>query len=120
MIEIPVEATPSQQLLVTLDGQNCVIALYQRGNRLFMDVNADGVDVCKGAVCLPTVGQPQLASEFNGAFYFADYQSKPNQQEAPQWRGLGTRYRLIYLTGDEVASLTDEKWADALAEVAHG
>lgn len=120
MIELPIESTPSQQLLATLEDQNCIIALYQRGKRLYMDVQADGVDVCKGAVCLPTAKIPQRASTFDGAFYFVDYQSEPPKQEPPHWRGLGSRFRLIYLTGDEVQFLEDEKWADALAEVYHG
>lgn len=120
MYELPISATPYQEFLITLDDQNCVITLRQRGGRVYLDLEADGVVVCRGAVCLPAVPLIQCSHTFRGNFYFTDEQSKPSQQQPMQWRGLGSRYRLIYVLEDEEAFIADEKWADALAEVAHG
>lgn len=119
MYELPISATPYQEFLVTLDDQNCVITLCQRGDRLYFDLEADGVVVRKGAVCLPTVPLLQCSTTFRGNFYMIDELSKPALQAAMQWRELGTRYKLIYVLEDEAAFIADEKWAHALAEVAH-
>lgn len=115
MYELPISATPYQEFLVTLDGQNCVITLCQRGDRLYFDLEADGVVVRKGAVCLPAVPLLQCSTTFRGNFYMIDEQSKPSQQAPMHWRGLGTRYKLVYVLEDEAAFIADEKWADALA-----
>lgn len=103
MLELPLEATVNQEFLVTLDEQDCTVALYQRGAGMYLDLRVGGVTVCQGAICQPGMGIVQVAqSAFQGQLYMLDERSRPDQQQAPQWTGLGTRWRLYWLTPEEV------------------
>lgn len=118
MYELPIDATPSQQFLVTLEEQNCIINLYQRRDRLYMDLFANDVEVARGVVCLPRVPLLQLATaNFDGNFYFTDERSAPAMQQPPHWRELGSRFHLYYLAEDEMDYIDGERWADALESV---
>ncbi|MCH5277765.1 MAG: hypothetical protein J1E80_08030 [Desulfovibrionaceae bacterium] len=125
MLEIPVEAYPNQSCLVTLpdssgSGQNCTVALYQRGERVYLDLNVDGSVVRRGAVCLPRVGIVGDVAGFSGELFIVDSRTQPDAQEPPQWQGLGTRWKLYYLTVDEVNEMRDEAARAALLEGIHG
>lgn len=104
--ELPLEATPNQQFLVTLDEQNCTINLYQRGERLYMDLLVEDGEIMRGAVCLPRVPLIQLAQHgFDGNFFFTDERSPVDLQQPPHWRGLSERFHLYYVPEDEMAQL---------------
>lgn len=106
MLELPLEATPNQELLITLDDQDCVVAVYQRGTRLYLDVAVSGATVRQGAICQAGERILQGATDaFAGQLYFIDERSQPNRQAAPQWEGLGTRWRLYWLSPEEVEAL---------------
>lgn len=106
MLELPLEATPNQEFLITLDDQDCTIAVYQRGTRLYLDLTVSREIVRQGAICQPGERIVQGATAaFRGQLYFVDERSQPDQQAAPQWEGLGTRWRLYWLTSDEVETL---------------
>lgn len=101
MLEIPLIAYPNRSLQVILDGQECGIALYQRGERLYMDMDVGATRVITGAVCLDAVSIIQRAqSVFAGSLIFVDTQGN----EAPEWHGLGTRWRLLYISAGEVVA----------------
>ena len=112
MLTMPVEATPNQQFQVVLDDQNCTIALYQRGKRMYLDLYVDDTAICQGMICLPTVGVPRNSRDFSGKIFVVDTLSTPSRQEAPQWEGLGSRWNLVFLTADEVEELKskNESW----------
>ena len=96
-VKIPVIAEPSQRFQVLLDGQDCTIKLYQRGQRLYMDLSVGGNAVCAGAVCLNKADIVQFPSRwFKGVLFFMDAQG----DTAPQWEGLGTRYHLHFEARD--------------------
>ena len=112
MLEIPLEATPNQSFLITLDDQDCTIALYQRGRRLYLDLTVSGRIVRQGAICEPGVGIPHGGTDaFRGRLYLVDLRSQPGQQAAPQWQGLGDRWRLYWLSPDEVQQVNAEEAA---------
>lgn len=99
MIEIPLMAVPFQGLQILLDGQECTLAVYQRNARLYMDMDVGDVRVITGAVCLDGVGLLRHAQTvFTGSLHFVDTQGR----EAPQWSGLGARWRMIYAAPGEV------------------
>lgn len=115
MLELPLEATPDQEFLITLDDQDCTIAVYQRGARLYLDLAVGGQIVRQGALCQS--GEPVLhgaTAAFRGQLYFVDHHSQPRRQAAPQWEGLGTRRRLYRLTPDEVEALRKAELEAAL------
>lgn len=102
---LPVEATPNQEFQVVLDGQNCTIALYQRNARMYIDIAVDEIFVCRGVVCLPTVGVPQNNTTFSGKIFVIDTRARPSQQGPPQWAELGTRWKFVFLNTEELAQL---------------
>lgn len=118
MLELPIEATPSQQFLITLAEQNCTVNLYQRGERLYLDLLVDNDEVVRGAVCLPRVPLIQVATHyFDGNFYFTDERSSVDLQQPPQWRGLGARYHLYYLEDNELSFLDGVRATRAMEAV---
>ena len=100
---LSVEATPNQEFQVVLDGQNCTIALYQRNTRMYIDIAVDETFVCRGAICLPTVGIPQNNALFSGKIFVVDTLATPSQQEPPQWDELGARWEFVFLNTEELA-----------------
>jgi hypothetical protein len=102
MTEIPISAIPSQVCKVVLDGQICQIKIYQKESALFVDINADGVDINVGTIALDTA---MLVSRdyagFRGNLFFIDTQGNDD----PDYSGLGSRYSLIYITEEEYALL---------------
>lgn len=100
MLEIPIKNEPNQNLSVILDGQDCQLGIYKRGNNLYMDVNSNGIDIVSTViarnlvpiVCIPYTG-------FKGNLIFID--TKENND--PEYNSLGDRYKLIYLNQDEYA-----------------
>lgn len=116
MLELPLEATVNQQFLVTLGEQDCTIALCQRGAAMYLDLGAGGVTVCRGAICQPGIGIVQRATAaFEGQVYLLDVRSRPNEQQPPQWQGLGARWKLYWLTPEEVDEVETANFEAALA-----
>lgn len=100
MQEIPLQAAPSQVTRVVLAGQNCQIFIYEKDQGLFIDVNADGVDIVVGVIARDAV--PIICREydiFNGNLMFIDTQDSAD----PDYTGLGARFALVYLDADENA-----------------
>jgi hypothetical protein len=97
---VPIQSTPSQTIKAVLGGQNCQIALYAKTQGLFVDINADGVEIVSGVIARDAV--PLLArgyTGFIGNLLFVDTQGASD----PQYSGLGSRFNLIYLTDVEYA-----------------
>ena len=96
--EIPLAAEPAQSLQILLDDQECAISVYTREPRLYLDLDVDGRRICTGAVCLDGAGVLQSPTAyFSGSLHFVDTRGR----EAPQWDGLGTRWRLLWFSADE-------------------
>lgn len=95
---IAVSQIPSQRFEVTLNRQRCVIALRQKGKRIYLDLDVGDNPICRGAICLHCAEIVQSPSQyFNGRLFFFDTLG----QTAPQWQELDTRYLFIYATDDE-------------------
>ncbi len=98
MLNIPLRAKPAQITSVILGGQNCRIKLYQKTEGLFVDLVANGTAVVTcvvgrdGAliVCRGYIG-------FVGNLMFVDTQGSSD----PEYSGLGTRYKLLYMSEAE-------------------
>ncbi len=98
MREIPLAKIPAQTLNVVLDGQYCTISIYWRQTRLFLDLLANGIDICRGAICENRADVIQSPTQnFNGSIHFVD----TDGIRPPYWEGLGDRYRMIYISADE-------------------
>lgn len=100
MLEIPLQAAPSQLTKSVLAGQNCQLLVYQKPQGVFVDVNVNGVDVAVGVIARDAV--PLVCREyagFSGNLMFIDTQGASD----PEYTGIGSRFALIYLTADEYA-----------------
>lgn len=100
MQEIPLQPVPSQSTKVVLGGQNCQLLVYQKPQGVFVDINADGVDVVVGVIARDAV--PLVCREYTGFvgnLLFIDTQGSAD----PSYGGLGSRFSLVYLTADEYA-----------------
>ena len=98
MIRIYPSALPAQTFYVVLDGQYCTMSLYQKSERLYMDLAVGASDVFKGAICLNGADIVQSPStSFSGSLHFFDRRGN----SPPHWSGLADRFMLIYVGNDE-------------------
>ena len=102
MQQVPLQSVPNQQLQTVLGGQNCQIAVYQKTQGLFVDLNVNSVDVSTGILALNAIPVcPFNYAPFSGYLMFLDMQGSDD----PTYTGLGSRFLLIYLTEADVANL---------------
>lgn len=99
MLQIPITATPSQTLSVTLGGQSCQLAIRQKSTGVFMDVSVANNPVILSALCLDRVRMlrhPHL--NFVGNLAFVDTQGATD----PDYTGFGGRYQLVYVEATDL------------------
>ena len=98
MLMIPLQSVPAQVTKVILGGQNCRIRLYQKNEGLFVDLNADGVDVitCALARDADLIVSRQYVN-FIGNLMFIDTQGNSD----PNYTGLNGRFSFVYLSAAE-------------------
>lgn len=101
MLIVPLAAIPSQQFAITLDGQNCTISVYQKTTGVYFDLLVANVPITSTVRCLNAA---QLCEDrqylgFVGDFVMVDTQGLSD----PEYTGLGTRYKLIYLEAADIA-----------------
>lgn len=100
MQTVPLQSVPIQVTKVVLGGQNVQIYLYQKPQGLFVDINSNGIDVVTGIIARDAV--PIICREyidFIGNLLFIDTQGSSD----PNYKGLGNRWTLVYLTAAEYA-----------------
>jgi hypothetical protein len=98
MIQITTSPLPAQEFRCVLDYQYCVISLYQKAKRLYMDLTSGDKPICRGAICQHGTDVVQSVNpEFRGTLHFYDFEGR----SAPDWTGLDDRWVLIYLPGGE-------------------
>lgn len=100
MQNIPLQPVPTQATKVVLGGQNVQLLIYQKPQGVFVDINADGVDIVVGIVARDAV--PLMCRNymgFIGNLLFVDTQGNSD----PTYDGLGSRFSLVYLTAEEYA-----------------
>lgn len=93
MLQIPLQAVPSQFTKVVLGRQNFQILLQQKEQGLFVDVNVDGVDVVTGVIARDN--DDLLCRKYTGVIgilKFLDLQGSTD----PHHTGLNSRYVLVY------------------------
>ena len=98
MESITLSALPAQTFQAILDDQQCRITLYQRGRRMYLDLDVDNEPVCRGAICqnrASVVPFPTL--NFLGSLHFWDTLG----DEPPQYDKLGSRFLLLYVADGE-------------------
>lgn len=98
MITIPLLAIPAQTFQIILGGQDCRLTLYQRGDRLYSDLEAGDVVIWRGVICQNLVDLKSYTYlAFSGSLFFMDMEG----DEDPVPSGLGTRWPLFYAAPGE-------------------
>lgn len=98
MILIPLEQIPNQEFEIILNNQDCTIHLFLRGDYLYLDLMLDNESVFYGAICYDRTKILPVNSIFKGNFIFIDNLGR----HKPEYEKLNERYKLYYLTSDEV------------------
>lgn len=102
MTEVPLIATPNQELAIELEEQDCTIQVRQLGNYTYLTLWVDSTLIVENAICMPGVAILQgYIQGFKGNFVLAD-KSDPNNQQLSDYTELGSRFLLLYLTEAEV------------------
>ncbi len=95
---VPISPVASQTLSVTLGGQSCSLAIYQKSTGLFLDLAVAKVPLMTCVLChdrVRLIRQPYLG--LIGDLCFVDTQGSND----PVYTDLGTRYLLVYLSPGE-------------------
>jgi hypothetical protein len=101
MIVIPLQAAPSQSFNVTLNGQACQIALYQKGELFYIDLSIGSKVIRQGRMVRNATRLVRYAYlGFIGDLVMFDTQGHSD----PTYDGLGVRYQLYYLSPDELSA----------------
>lgn len=101
---VPLNATPSQELTVGLNGQSCQIAVYQKSRGLFLDLYVNDGPIIAGVLCLNMNRIVRdLYFGFLGDLAFVDTQGSAD----PVYTGLGARFQLVYLAPSELPAGAD-------------
>lgn len=125
MQEIPLNPSQSQTAQIVLGGQQCAIAVYTKvGYELtdvveletviqiiYFDLTVNGVDITSTQNCV-NLARLLLNRQYLGVvgdFVFIDTQGN----EDPQWEGLGTRWVLVYLDANDIATIEAQRAANA-------
>lgn len=98
---IQIQAVPNQTFEVPESNQNCRLNIYQKTTGLFMDVLVNNQPIILGVLCEDRnriVRDAYLG--FAGDFAFFDTLGNTD----PIFTGLGARYRLLYISVDELAA----------------
>lgn len=103
MLGIPLAETPSQTLSVVLNGQACILNVYQKFYGLFMDVIVSNSVIIQGVICQNNnFIVRSLYLGFVGDLMFVDTQGTSD----PDYTGLGpvnqSRFQLRYLFPNEL------------------
>lgn len=97
---VPLQPLPSQFFNVTLAGQACTIAVYQKSTGLYLDLTVANVVRMTGVLCRDRVRLVRQAYlGFVGDLAFIDTQGAQD----PDYTGLGARFQLVYLTPADLA-----------------
>lgn len=102
MQTVPLQAVPSQQVVVVLNGQNCQFNVYQKFFGLFIDVYVSDVLIIGGVICqnLNRIVRSAYLG-FEGDVGFWDTQGLSN----PDYTGLGGRFQLVYLSPADLSAI---------------
>lgn len=100
---IPLEAVNNQKFSIVLGGQNCDITVYERNERVFVDLSVDGAVVRQGMLAVAGNILPRNTSAFFGALMFVDILD--GYEVFPRYAEFDRRWQFVWLTEEEMGPL---------------
>lgn len=102
MIEVPLTSIPNQEVSIELNEQDCTIQIRQLGKYTYLTLWHGSTLITENAICMPGVAILQgYIQNFEGNFVLVD-SSDPNNQQLSDYRELGSRFLLLYVTPEEI------------------
>ncbi len=99
IIEIPARPIPAYSFQTILNGQACSLRLVWRNDTLYCDLMVDNAYIWQGRIVHDRTPIKNFrVTPFVGNFVFVDYEGTND----PQYSGLGSRYRMFYITDNVV------------------
>jgi len=100
MQEISLQPSKAQLVNITLAGQSCAIKLHQRTTGFYMDLYIGDKAIMQGVICLNSTRMVRYDYlGFSGDLVFIDTKGSMD----PAHDEIGTRFKLYYLTAEELA-----------------
>lgn len=110
LLELPLIADPNQEFNCLLDEQECTIQLRLIGERFYFSLWVDDTAVVQNVIILPErqilLNVPTY--KFKGNFWLVDYTSPFEEQSLPTYDELGSRFKLFYLSQDDIDEMLAE------------
>ena len=101
MLQVPLQAVPSQTVTVSLNNQTCQISVRQTTFGMFLTLAVNNSIIVAGVICENLNRMVRDAYlGFSGDLFFVDSQGDSD----PFFTGLGDRFALMYVDPTEVAA----------------
>lgn len=99
---VPLQALPNQQVQIQLGGQAVTLNIFQQAFGLYVDVFVGATAIIQGVIGenLNRIVRSTYLG-FSGDFTFWDTQGSSD----PVYTGLGSRYLLVWIDPDDLATL---------------
>ena len=102
MIEVPLSALPNQEVSIELNEQDCTIQVRQLGKYTYLTLWRGSTLIIENAICMPGIAILQgYIQNFEGNFVLV-HSSDNNNQQLSDYRELGSRFLLLYVTQEEI------------------
>ena len=97
MLIVPLQPVPSQSIKTVLNGQNCVIEVYQEILGLYLNLylNTTSTLIIGGVLCEDA--NPIVRSKYLGFIGDLAFIDNSGAGQDPYYKGLGTQFSLSYL-----------------------
>ena len=107
MQQVPLNNTlPNQEFTILLNGKNFDLAIRTVDDISLLTITVDGIKIVDSIKCMPNV--PLLYYKYLQSQY-GDFIFSTTDNEYPYYTGFSGRYKLFYLTYDEVEVFKQEQ-----------
>ncbi len=108
MLNIPLIDVPNQEFNVVLEDQNCTIQIRFLNENAYFSLWVDDELIVQNVIILPKQKILLYKTSFNGNFFIYDSTSPEDHQSKLNYEELSTRFKLLYLSDEEIAELEND------------
>ena len=108
MIELSLIDTPNQEFNAVLNDQNCTIQIRFLDENAYFSLWVDDELIVQNVIMLPKEKILLYKTSFLGNFFIIDSTSPADNQSKPNYKELSTRFKLYYLTDEEMTEIEND------------